>query len=165
MLDAVKDSCCGCAACANVCPAAAISMAPNNEGFLYPKIDETRCLNCSLCEKICPVLNPSSLTGAMPRAYAVQNKDDAVRENSTSGGAFSVIAEYVLDRGALFLALCSIPILKLFMAIYKRLMNFLNCDAPSMCRVVSGEPSKRQSNFLMLAVGCALVVHHARLQG
>ena len=54
-------SCTGCAACANICPNGAISMKENEEGFLYPEIDDKKCTHCNMCEKICPELNQIKL--------------------------------------------------------------------------------------------------------
>ena len=48
------EECTGCSACYNICPQKAISMVENSEGFLYPKIDETKCINCGKCKYICP---------------------------------------------------------------------------------------------------------------
>ena len=44
--------CCGCSACYNICPKNAISMKENSEGFLYPFIDEEKCVDCGLCKKV-----------------------------------------------------------------------------------------------------------------
>lgn len=52
--------CCGCSACANKCTKNAITMQPNVEGFLYPRINERLCVECGACEKVCPALNLSS---------------------------------------------------------------------------------------------------------
>lgn len=49
--------CCGCSACKCICPKQAISMVENSEGFLYPQIDDTRCIECGMCQKVCPVGN------------------------------------------------------------------------------------------------------------
>lgn len=50
-----KNECCGCWACANICPKGAITMTPDNEGFKYPGIDSDKCIDCHLCEKACPI--------------------------------------------------------------------------------------------------------------
>ena len=48
-----KDECCGCSACYAICPVEAINMAPDEEGFLYPNIDDNRCIRCYQCIKVC----------------------------------------------------------------------------------------------------------------
>lgn len=45
--------CCGCGACVSVCPRDAIEMRPDRYGFLYPEIDEGRCVRCLMCLKVC----------------------------------------------------------------------------------------------------------------
>ena len=49
-----KDDCCGCSACFAICPEKAITMEPDNEGFVYPVIDEQKCSRCYRCKKTCP---------------------------------------------------------------------------------------------------------------
>ena len=51
-----KTKCCGCTACASVCPKKCITMQYDEEGFLYPVVDKTSCVNCGICEKVCPVI-------------------------------------------------------------------------------------------------------------
>ena len=94
-----KNHCCGCAACANKCGRNAISMRPDEEGFLHPVIDKALCIECGLCEKVCPGLNPAVNNDVKPHAFVVQNTNDHVRYESTSGGAFTAIAEEIIDRG------------------------------------------------------------------
>jgi len=48
-----KENCCGCSACYAVCPVSAISMNPDEEGFLYPEIDTGKCMKCGKCLTIC----------------------------------------------------------------------------------------------------------------
>ena len=50
-------NCYGCRNCENVCPAQAIKMIENEEGFLVPNIDKNKCINCGRCDKACPYLN------------------------------------------------------------------------------------------------------------
>ena len=90
--------CSGCTACASVCPYDCISMKSDAEGFRRPVVDTARCVECGLCSKACPVLNTPSTTH-LPLAYAVKNKDEAVRSVSTSGGVFTLLAEHILAQG------------------------------------------------------------------
>lgn len=53
-----QDTCTGCGACYNICSRKAINMSQDAEGFLYPIINVTLCVECGLCEKICPILHP-----------------------------------------------------------------------------------------------------------
>ena len=94
-----KKECCGCSACYNICPKDAIIMKPDSEGFLYPKVSEELCINCGLCEKTCPVVHKlEPQEKGLEKAYLLQHKNETVLMESTSGGAFSVIAEYVLRK-------------------------------------------------------------------
>ncbi len=90
--------CCGCGACYNKCPVGAISMQENEEGFLTPVIDEAKCTNCGLCLKACPSLNTEFKNNPQPECYAAM-ADDEIRMKSSSGGIFTLLAEYILDKG------------------------------------------------------------------
>lgn len=76
-------------------------MVPNHEGFLHPIVDAEKCVECGACEKACPGLNPAYNENALKKAYVMQNKDDVVRYQSTSGGAFTAIAEEIIRRGGI----------------------------------------------------------------
>ena len=93
-----KSKCCGCSACANVCPKKCISMISDEKGFLYPTINEAVCVNCGLCEKICPILNSKS-NAEEKSAYAAYNKDNETRKVSSSGGIFGCVADKILYKG------------------------------------------------------------------
>lgn len=90
-------TCTGCAACMNICPKGAISMQENGEGFLYPVIDENKCIHCGLCYKKCPAIDFKFETPDMPDCYAVWAQRD-IREKSSSGGMFTVLAQYALQK-------------------------------------------------------------------
>lgn len=101
-----KSKCCGCSACASICPKQCIQMKEDNEGFLYPTIDADNCISCDLCVNVCPVMkslnNDISLNGVLS-GYAVQNKDKDILKESTSGGFFTSLAKYVVrNRGIIF---------------------------------------------------------------
>ena len=57
-----KEQCCGCTACYAICPRSAIEMIPDEEGFLYPEIDKTKCIRCFRCLNICPLRELKSVT-------------------------------------------------------------------------------------------------------
>lgn len=94
-----KKNCCGCTACAAVCPKECISMREDAEGFLYPAVNKTTCINCGACEKVCPILHVKPERKFEQEAYIVQNKDQKVLRESTAGGAFTAIAKYALRHG------------------------------------------------------------------
>lgn len=89
-----KKDCCGCGACANICPKGCIALVEDNEGFLYPQIDKAQCINCGLCKKICPINNTKKDSLKIPETYGCYNKNKEEVLKSSSGGIFSLIAKY-----------------------------------------------------------------------
>ena len=73
-----KRECCGCSACASVCPKRCITMCEDNEGFLYPFVDTDICIECGLCENICPVIHAQPDEKKEQKAYLVQHKNAQV---------------------------------------------------------------------------------------
>ena len=94
-------NCCGCTACASICNHDAISMEPDVLGFLYPKVDESKCTNCGLCEKVCAFNDnyDKSLNLPKPDAYAARHKEMEEIMKSRSGAAFVAISDYILEQG------------------------------------------------------------------
>ena len=95
-----KKNCSGCKACYNICPQNCIEMKADSEGFAYPKVQVDKCVKCGLCEKVCPEINIYISRGAcdVPTCLAAWNKDESARENSSSGGVFTSIAEWILTN-------------------------------------------------------------------
>lgn len=92
-----KGSCCGCTACANICPNSAITMKEDKEGFLQPIINNKKCNNCHLCEKVCPLNKEKSSSGFEPITFATMANND-IRVKSSSGGMFTILANYFLEN-------------------------------------------------------------------
>lgn len=92
-----KSKCCGCMACVSSCPVNCISIEQDKEGFLYPKIDDEKCIKCGKCERVCPFLRLAPKAESKC-AYAGYNLDLELRLKSSSGGVFSVIAENILNK-------------------------------------------------------------------
>lgn len=99
--DKLKKDCCGCGACANACNHNAITMIPDKMGFLYPNVNIEKCIDCGLCEKVCSFNKDYSFdeNNEFPLFYGVRHKNQNVLYNSRSGGAFTAISDYILDRG------------------------------------------------------------------
>ncbi len=93
-----RTHCTGCSACRSACPKDAISMARDQEGFAFPKVDPVKCIHCGICTKTCPMLQTRE-PKPLPAAFAAWNREADVRRDSTSGGAFSALADYVLEGG------------------------------------------------------------------
>lgn len=94
-----KYDCCGCTACSNICPAKCITMENDDEGFVYPTINYAECVKCRRCVNICPVYNEPVNKIRNKKSYLVQHRDNTVRNNSTSGGAFMAIAQEIIANG------------------------------------------------------------------
>lgn len=94
-------TCTGCSACFASCPKNAISLVPNEEGFLYPQIDSEKCIQCGLCEKVCPALNIQQGANKNPKAFAVINDDEKIRMESSSGGVFTAVAKKIIEENGI----------------------------------------------------------------
>lgn len=94
-----KTECFGCEACIQVCPPKAIHMEEDTEGFRYPKIDEDKCISCNACKAVCPYEHNFPVIDDNDRyVFGGYNLDPKIRFESTSGGAFSAIADAFCDR-------------------------------------------------------------------
>ena len=93
-----KKECFGCEACVQSCGANAITMQEDDEGFCYPVIDDILCLNCNRCREVCPYEHMPDKHEAGKYVFGGYNVDPEVRFDSTSGGAFSAIADAFCDE-------------------------------------------------------------------
>lgn len=100
-----KYNCCGCSACEAICGHSAIEMQPDSLGFLYPKVDSSKCIECGLCERVCKFEPnyPRYENFETPHVYLVRLKDTNELKKSQSGGAFYAIAsKFIANGGSIF---------------------------------------------------------------
>lgn len=97
------EECCGCTACASICPHDAISMQPDALGFLYPTVNLSKCTDCHLCEKVCAFNDHYDISQNLPEPefYGVRHKDINELMKSQSGAAFIALSDWILERGGI----------------------------------------------------------------
>lgn len=103
-----KINCCGCTACASICPKNCIELKPDELGFKYPNVDTELCVECGLCEKVCPFINVKDRADSYekPYVYATRVKDETQLCKSQSGGAFYAFSEEFLDDAGVVYGAC-----------------------------------------------------------
>lgn len=93
----IKESCFGCEACSQACSQVAISMDEDPNGFRYPVIDKTKCIDCGICRKVCPYESMPVRYRGGGYVFGGYSLDENIRFESTSGGAFSEIVNAYCD--------------------------------------------------------------------
>lgn len=93
--------CCGCSACEQVCGQSAIVMRSDKEQFLYPVVDERKCVDCGLCLNVCPVTNKCDSNAPYLKTFAGYSTDEATIKCSTSGGFATTLSRLVIDKGGI----------------------------------------------------------------
>ena len=99
-LYSLKENCCGCSMCASECPAGIISMVSDEEGFLYPQIEnEAKCIHCSKCISVCPLKKEKAEDSSFEKFYAgsINIKEDLT--SCSSGGIATDIARGFVRKG------------------------------------------------------------------
>lgn len=104
MLDYIN--CTGCLACMNVCPKNAISCVENENGFIVPSVSQDLCINCGLCEKTCVLNNIIDSGSVIKKTVALVHDNKDVLQKSTSGGAFTALSDFVLNKNGVIVGAC-----------------------------------------------------------
>ncbi len=94
-----KEQCCGCTVCVASCPKKCISMKVDEEGFYYPEVDETKCIQCNKCNLVCPTINkPNYETDYRDNIFAARALDSDIREKSSSGGIATMLSRVFIKN-------------------------------------------------------------------
>ena len=96
-----NQECRGCGACCSICPKEAIQLYEDQNGFVYPRIDDEKCINCKLCKSVCPIQNKTQNQCGKREcvAYAAINKIESQIMTSASGGVFAGLASRAIEAG------------------------------------------------------------------
>lgn len=100
MIELFKNAadCCACGACVNACPKEAIDMTADKYGYVYPSINQDKCIECGICKKVCNY-QCSNLKDKSPTVYGAVVKDNSILMKSASGGVFALMAAEILSEG------------------------------------------------------------------
>ena len=96
MLNINREKCTGCGACVQRCPKRCIAWEKGEFGFLYPSIDAAMCVQCGLCEQVCPIEKKVPIPKNQ-RVYAAIHRSPDILARSTSGGAFTALAQAIFQ--------------------------------------------------------------------
>ena len=98
------NDCCGCAACVDSCNQGAIELIEDRNGFYFPKVNDTQCVNCGKCIRACHILNPIKKvrTDYKTNPYAAWSLDEEILKKSASGGIFAQVAYNFLKQEGAF---------------------------------------------------------------
>lgn len=96
-IERIGRKCTACRACEQVCPKNAIRMKENYDGFIYPIVDKSKCINCGLCVKKCHV-NTNTGNIREKEYIALKPKSKEIAIKSTSGGIAHIISKMTINK-------------------------------------------------------------------
>lgn len=91
--------CCGCGACASICPVHAVSIRMK-DGFLCANVDKELCISCGKCREVCPLYGERE--GKLiknGKLFSYKDNSMQVLKVSSSGGIAHRIAALYLKKG------------------------------------------------------------------
>lgn len=177
-----KEYCSGCMACSRECPTQCINYIIDDEGFMYPKVDISMCINCDHCVKMCPFTQPDEYKKEPLSAYAAWSLDEKTRYLSATAGVFMMLAKKFIQNGGIVygaafdneLNLSHIRVQKLddliklqgskylqsnFSEIYKSLQKDIDDDlnvlvAGTPCQIAGVRAALKCENLLLVDILC-----------
>lgn len=133
-----RSVCCGCGACAGVCPVQCISMEQDfQDGFHYPKVNGGKCISCGLCTNVCPQLNKTANPNRPPLAtYGAFAKDAELLQAASSGAVFPLLCKHVMAQNGIVYGACFND---KFQVVHKRLDNWEDCKQAFRSKYVQSD--------------------------
>ena len=131
--------CCGCTACASICPRNAIEMQPDILGFLYPAVNNELCINCGLCNDVCAFHSHYDTADNLsePEIVAARHKNIDEVMKSRSGAMFVALSDYILDNGGIIYGPDMPSISGSYTKEHRQSMNVMYSEEANMSKVIS----------------------------
>lgn len=95
----ITNTCCGCGACESICPAGAISVHSDENGFRTAFVDDTKCIHCGKCRTVCPFFEKKDPELMDMKALYAFKADTETLKYSASGGFSYVLGEHLAAKG------------------------------------------------------------------
>lgn len=98
-----KSTCTGCGACVQICPKQALVMKNDEDGFLYPQMDNDLCVKCGACDRTCPEVNDdqSNKDRKEQHCYLGTTSLESYYKESASIGLCTMLAESIVKSGGI----------------------------------------------------------------
>lgn len=114
-------------------PEKAISMQQDQEGFLYPFVEISKCIDCKLCDSACPIENKIESKMFDRKAYVLRAKDVEIVSTSTSGGFVTPLGEWILNQGSV---ICGATYNEEYKVIHKISGGQKSFEVQNTCRAI-----------------------------
>lgn len=92
-------TCCGCGGCVSACPAKALHLHENENGFFEAFINRNKCVECGICAKVCPFSNRQGADIERAKMFSYVTADSAALKRSASGGISNDLTIEALAHG------------------------------------------------------------------